>query len=87
MLIKLENPRPPADQSLEIHDVEIVRLTPEQVGIQFVAVGGVGPGITMPQQVFDKLTLAVVQFVQTEAVAKAQAEVANKIQTKEVKPQ
>jgi hypothetical protein len=71
--IDFVSPREPQDPDLEVRNVLVERLpvpSQERIVVSFLTSGSVRE-FTMPQEVFDKLALAVVRFVQAE-VAKTQ---------------
>jgi hypothetical protein len=73
MAIDFVSPRPYQDPDLEVNSVVVERLPAHHDGrivVAFITNGG-GQEFTMPQEVFDKLAIAVVKFVQAEAVAKS----------------
>ena len=72
MAIDFVSPRPYQDPDLEVFGVLIERLSVshERIVVTFQT-NGSNHEITMPQEVFDKLAVSVVKFVQAEAVAKS----------------
>jgi len=73
MAIDFVLPRTPQDPDLEVNSVVVERLPAPADGRIVVAflTNGSDREITMPQEVFDKLAVSVVKFVQAEAVAKS----------------